>query len=186
MLRARIATVAMLMCLVASISITARQQGGVSAEHPTVFAPDDENRGFEDAALPSDLVLDALLNSAEAKDAETREVLSKYNRESLRKLFQVVRVDISDRNEEDYIALGSGPMTGADNSWFWIVQTNQGKAQVLLFTNGLTVRILHRKTNGYRDIEEVWGGNAGIITRLYRYNGSEYTQISKRFEKAKP
>jgi len=185
MFRTLIVIDTMLLCIGASTSVRA-QQGGVGAEHPTVFAPDDKNRGFEDAALPSDLVLNALLNSAEAKDTETHEVLAKYDWVSSRKLFQVVRIDISDTNEEDYIALGSGPMTGADNSWFWIVRTNQGKAQVLLFTNGLTVRILHRKTNGYRDIEEVWGGNVGIVTRLYRYNGSGYTQVSKRFEKAKP
>jgi hypothetical protein len=186
MSRTLIVIATMLLCIGAPISVYAQHQGGVSAGHPTVFAPDDENRGFEDAAPPSDLVLNALLNSAEAKDTETRKALVKYDRESSRKLFQVVRVDISDTSEEDYIALGSGPMTGADNSWFWIVRTNQGKAQVLLFTNGLTVRILHRKTNGYRDMEEIWGGNAGVVTRLYRYNGSRYIQVSKRFEKAKP
>lgn len=80
---------------------------------PTLFAPDDENRGFEDAVPPSDIVLDALLNTAEAQDAS--EELKALGRESKRKLFSVVRIQIGGINEEDYIVTGRQPMSGADN-----------------------------------------------------------------------
>jgi hypothetical protein len=120
---------------------------------PTMFAPEVE-QGFENAQPPSDAVLDALLTSAEAKDS--RDELEGLDREAKRKLFEVVRVDLTGRGEEDYVALGNYPMSGADHHWFWIVQVNEGKARVLLFTQGLTIQLLHKRTNGYRDIKEMW------------------------------
>ncbi len=168
------------------VSATGQQPVGGATHRPKVFAPDDENLGFDDAAPPSDILLDALLKTEEAKgDGETREVLSSLDRESQRKLFQVVRVDLGKAGEEDYIALGNGPMTGADNNWFWIIRVHQSKAKVLLFTNGLTVEVLRRRTNGYFDIKESWAGNAGSASRLYRYTGSMYKVAKSQWKDAK-
>jgi len=183
----RIALAAMLLCLGAAASATAQQPAGSAIHRPTIFAPDDENRGFDDATPPLDLVLDALLNTAEAKhDGETGEALAKLDRESQRKLFQVVRVDLGNAKEEDYIALGGGPMTGADNNWFWIIGISEGKARVLLFTNGLSVNILRHKTNGYYDVKESWGGNSGWGSRFYQYTSSTYKLVRKSWHNAKP
>lgn len=186
--RAWIATVAMLMCLVASISVAAQQSGNSAVHHSTVFAPDNENGGFEKAMPPSDLILNALLlNIAKSADTKSQgEELIRLDREAQRKRFRVVQIDLGDAKEEDYLALGSEPVTGADNDWFWIVQVTQGKATVLLFTGGLGVKLLPRKSNGHFDIRTYWSSAAFEQTELYRYTGSVYKLVSKHTHARQP
>ena len=184
MLRASMVIVAAMMSFGTACCMHAQQPSGAKTKRPTLFAPDDENRGFKGSVPPSDAVLDALLATDEAK--ESREGLSGHNREYARELFQAVRIDIGDAAEEAYIVEGSWPMSGADNIWFWIVRVVHDKAHVLLFTNGLTVTILSHRTNGYRDIKEEWGGNAGWGSRVYQYSGSRYKLVRKRWQDAKP
>jgi hypothetical protein len=186
MSRRVIAIAGMMLGMGLPVSATAQQPAGRANHRPRVFAPDDENLGFDRAAPPSDILLDALLNTAEAKDDGGDDAVKRLDRESQRKLFQVVRVDLGRPAEEDYVVLGSGPMTGADNNWFWILRVHEGKAKVLLFTNGLTIEILHRKTNGYFDIKESWGGNAGWGNRFYQYTGSTFKLTKKNWHDAKP
>ena len=177
--------IACVLCLCIGASVCAHTQQVVHSRHqrPTVFAPEENNLGFEDAKLPSDAVLDSLLQTKEAKEEDR---LVSYDRESLRKLFTVVRVDLSKANDENYIVMGSPPMSGADNIWFWIVQVKQGKGTVLLFMPALSFTILGTQTNGYRNLREVWGGNIGTDIRVFRYNGTFYKLAHERFEKAKP
>jgi hypothetical protein len=183
MSRVLIAFAGLCMCTGVLVSVKAQKPANGGLRHHTYFAPEDENHGFEDATFPSDVVLNALLRSEEAND--TKEIAN-YDRESLRKLFTVARVDLGNAKEEDYIALGTQPMSGADNNWFWIVRVVEGKAKVILFTNGLAVRVLPHKTNGYYDIEESWAGNIGEITRVYRYIGTAYKLAHEHFKKANP
>ena len=147
---------------------------------PSSFAPDDENRGFENAQPPSDVVLDAFLKTPEA--VEMHEELSNRDRESLRSLFEVVRVDLGDSGEKGFVALGKGPITGADCFWFWIVRARQGKAEVLLFSNGLSLSLRKQMTNHYRNIEVDWATAAFIGSKFYHYNGSVY-QLDKEHTK---
>ena len=150
-----------------------------------IFAPEDSDLGFRDVAPAPDVVLDALLNTEEAKKAS--EYLDPLDREGRRKCFSVVRIDLATEKDEDYIATGNCAMLGgADNNWFWIVHVDQGRARVTLFTGGLAVTILNRKTNGFRDIEQAWAGNSGSVTHVYKYNGTVYKQVSEHFQKAKP
>ena len=130
-------------------------------------------------------MLDALLNTQEAKEAS--EYLNPLDREGKRKCFSVVRINLASVNDEDYIADGNCAMlNGADNYWFWIVHVDRSRAKVILFTGGLTVTVLKRKTNGFRDVEEMWFGGSGSISRIYRYDGSVYKLASEHFEEAKP
>lgn len=165
-----------LVCLLGHV---AAQNKRPQQTRPTVFAPEMET-GFENAKPPSDAVLDALMKSPEV--AETGDDDKKPDRESMRKSFQAVRVDLGATNEEDYVVLGGGDYTGADCNWFWIVRVKQGNGQVLLFTGGLVVEILHQRTKGYHDIEESWGGNSGSVTRIFRYNGATYELASEHSE----
>jgi hypothetical protein len=140
--------------------------------------------GFENARLPSDVVLDALMKSPEV--TETGDDDKKPDRESMRKSFQVVPVDLRGADEEDYVVLGGGDYTGADCHWFWIVRVKQGKGQVLLYTPGLMIEILRRKTNGYHNIRESWGGNSGSVTRIFKYTGATYKLASEHSEWTQP
>ena len=139
----------------------------------TFFAPDDENRGFETAGPPSDALLDSLLKTPEAENA--KEKLAALDREKLRNLFQVVPIHLSSSMETDYIALGRDPLSGADCFWFWLVRPVGNHAQVILFSNALTVQLLPTRTNGYRDIRSTWSSAAGYtITRVFHYSGAKY------------
>jgi len=151
---------------------------------PIHFAPDNENEGFDEADPPSDPVLDALLRTKEAK--ESSEELKSFDREKLRSLFRVVQVQLGPSTEKDYLAIGSGPLTGADCYWFWIVQVQSGKANAVLFTNGLGVDILRRSTDGHRDIRGEWATAAFTGEAIYRFNGTRYVQVSKKSEAVKP
>jgi len=185
MRRASIIIVAVMISIGALPAAYAQQSSGAGSKRPTVFAPDDENRGFQDAVLPSDAVLDALLSTEEAKNAS--EDFNSLDREGKRKCFSVVRIDLASEKDESYIANGNcAGLNGANNFWLWIVHVAQGKARILLFTNGLTVTIQPHMTNGYRDIKEAWGGNTGWGTRTYRYNGSEYKLAQKSWHDRKP
>jgi hypothetical protein len=140
---------------------------------PTVFVPDDENRGLKNANPPSDAILNALLATSEAKEAHNE--LSGLNREDLRDLFEVVRVNLGPADEEDYVVHGTSlPMKGAENDWFWIVRNNRGHSEVVLFANGYSLELLKRMTSGYRDIRTVWSAPAYTLTDIYHFDGVRY------------
>jgi hypothetical protein len=139
---------------------------------PTVFEPEDKNLDFENAKSPSDAVLNALLKTEEVTGDP--KALEGRSREALRQMFEVVSIDLGNHNETDYVVLGKGPMIGADCYWFWIVRDRQGRGEVLLFSNGLSLALRKHATNGYRDIESDWATAGFVGQRLYRYNGSVY------------
>jgi hypothetical protein len=185
MLRTSIFVAATLLYFGGPTSICPQQPPKARISKPlAVFYPDDENAGLKDAAPPTDIVLNALLKTAEARLTGTR--LTELDRESQRKVFRVAQVDLGDAEEKDFIAVGSKPMTGADNEWFWIVRVRQGRASVLLFTGALSVSILPHKTNGRHDISSFWTMGANELFRRYGYNGTVYKLTGQRYHEIKP
>lgn len=183
MLRLSIAIAAILLCFGEARSTSAEQHPGGSGEkYPTFFSSDNDNPAFYNATQPSGLILSALLKTTQVRGRG----LNELDRESQRKAFHVVPIDLGDAAGEDYIALGSKPVTGADNDWFWIVRVRQGRASVLLFTGTLTVNILPHKTNGHNDIRTFWCSGASGMRERFKYNGSVYKLASKRSVEIKP
>jgi hypothetical protein len=174
MLRAVLVAAFSLLMVTGRVHRADAQNGpGAAKQEPSLFYPDNEKLGFEHARPPSDLVLDALLKTKEARQVKVQ--LEGYDRDGLRDLFEVVLVDLGPSGDEDYVAHGKKrPMIGADNDWFWIVRVQRGKANVILFSNGWSLRLLERKTNGFRDIERAYGTAAFSGETLYRFNGSVY------------
>jgi hypothetical protein len=144
---------------------------------PSFFSPEEgEESVFHNAPLPSDVVLDALLKTKEAKDYELHE----FGREESRKLFRVVKVHLAKQDEVDWIVSGSGRMTGGDNDWFWVVRQVDNHAEVLLYANGLSLVTLKSRTNDYKDIATSWNAASGYsIDETYKYNGSRYKLVHK-------
>ncbi len=149
-----------------------------------VFSPDDENRGLMNARPPSDEVLDALLKKVEADNLNSE--IESLGREQKRASFEVVRVPLGWAAEENYVVHGKPPMIGADCEWFWIVRVRKGKAQVLLFANGLALKLRGRVEHGYRDIDVAWASAASVSDRLYRYDGLTYKVVRAHTERQKP
>jgi len=165
-----------LVCLAIALSAAEGQSTrGHTPKEPSSFAPDGEDSGLDNAQPPSDAVLDALLNTSEANEA--KDDLAILSRDQLRDLFKVVKVHLKDAVEADYVVLGSGPMSGADCFWFWIVRERHAKAKVILFENPLELDFSTRRTNGYRDIRSSWCSAAFCHDRLFRYSAGRYKLV---------
>jgi hypothetical protein len=168
--------------LTCTVSLPLLSQSGkhIPQREPSSFARDDDERGFKNAKPPSDVVLDTLLSTPEAKEESER--LGQLNREEKRKLFSAVKVYLAGRNEVDEVVIGNSPMSGADNDWFWIVREEGKSARVLLWANGLSLSLSRHRTNGYRDIETAWAAASGFeIDCFYRYDGKQY-RLVRRYE----
>lgn len=155
-----------------------------SAESPHYFAPDDSDAGFNHAQSPSDTVLDALLATDEVKESASE--LNGMEREELRRLFRVVAVRLATKDEQDFLAQGLGPLTGADCYWFWIIRVRNGHANVILFLNGWAVTILKKQTNGYREIRGDWGSASSAGFGIFEYDGCSYKLVRKKHWENKP
>jgi hypothetical protein len=167
-----------------TIALPAQTAKQPASGFPSYFAPDRENEGFAHAQQPSDGVLDALLATTEAKESAAG--LQALSREKLRGLFQVVRIRLSNDNEQDFLVQGSGPLTGADCYWFWIVRVKDGQTKALLFVNGLAVTILTHTTKGYRDIRGDWATAAFSGMGVFQYDGTAYKRVRERSWANKP
>jgi hypothetical protein len=85
-----------------------------------------------------------------------------------------IRVHITPSGGPTYLVGGSGPMTGGDNRWFWMVQQSGGAAKVLLTVSTGCVHIDRKSTRGYRDIETEWSVPGYRLVREYRWDGHVY------------
>ena len=151
---------------------------------PRVFEPDFQNAGLEHAQPPSDVVLDALLKQIEADEMSGE--IEDLDRQKKRALFETVRVHLGPAAEEDYVVHGKPPMIGADCEWFWVVRVSGGKAEILLFANGLALVLEKHVANGYCDIDVSWATAAYIGDRLYRYDVLAYKLFRERTKEQKP
>jgi hypothetical protein len=160
------------------------------AAEPTVFS--DNEADYEDGPpdpfkqpvpLPNN-VLDALRATAEAK--EMQDELKNLDREEFARLFTAVRVHLGDPKDLDYVVRGEIPMSGADNTWYWIVRPNPTSAKVIFFTNSNGFALLKTRNNGYLNIRSGWCSAAFCITRIYHYNGQRYILAHEYHMENKP
>jgi hypothetical protein len=174
-----------LLCIICfAVALPAQTPKQTQVDASRYFCPDCEDQGFANAQQPSDAVLDGLLATKEVKDSDPD--LQGLSREKLRSLFRVVPVRLGSGNEQDFLAQGQGKLTGADCYWFWIVRARDGRATVLLFTNGLSVTILRHTTNGYSDIRGNWATAAFTGMEVFRYDGHTYRLALKQVRETKP
>lgn len=174
-----------LLCTVClAIALPAQTVKQTKVDASRYFCPDCEDQGFANAQQPSDAVLDGLLATNEVKESNSD--LQGLSREKLRSLFRVVPIRLGNGNEQDFLAQGQGKLTGADCYWFWIVRVRDGRARVLLFTNGLAVTILKHTTSGYSDIRGDWATAAFTGMGVYRYDGHAYRLALKQTRETKP
>jgi len=101
-------------------------------------------------------------------------------------LFKAHVLHLGSGSEQYLIVMGSGPMSGADNDWFWIVRQTPAGARAVLWIGALGVTILRRSTHGLRDIESGWCSAAFCETKRYRFNGKIYVQTWDKVEQQKP
>ena len=145
---------------------TAREQTSFCEEG----APDD--LALKLVPLPK-VVLTSVMNTKEGREA--REDARKKGRElDPEKILMGAKVHLTDSPEVFFFVMGSYPMSGADNTWFWIVRQSGKSATILLWAGGNCLDVESTRTLGYRDIVTTWSSASTTETNTYRYNGKSY------------
>lgn len=152
------------------------------AQKPTDAAPEQRSfcdDGPDDLSIkPVDLpssVLTVVMNTEQGRDAK-KWATHVHPIEMLKG----TQIHPSDSGGSFFLVVGSGAMSGADNTWFWIVRQNGQKASMLLFAGGNCLDLGTKKTLGYRNVVTTWSSPSETVTTTYAYNGKEYKMLRKR------
>ena len=165
-----IALLALAFATVSSVVSFAHEQEINPIREQTVFHEDEEFQ--HPVPLPSK-ALEALLRTKEVKNA--LEFASKEQRDDPSGLFQAAEVHLRGLNEVDLVVEGFPPVSGADNTWFWVVVSPHTAPRVVLWTGGDSLTLLPSRANGYRDIMCSWSSSSGDTREWkYRFNGKRY------------
>ena len=138
---------------------------------PTSFCDWRSDGSAKMRSLPP-AVVTAIANMDESKEM----LKDPRNAEERRpeKLLQGARVRLTNKRETLFVVMGTYPLSGADNTWFWVVRSSGSSADVLLFTGANCLRISRSTSLGYRDIVTTWASAATSSTESYKFNGTSY------------
>ena len=162
-------------------SVLAQTKSGVATKsyisERSLFWEEDESFPHR-GDLPVN-VMDALLR--DKSTAYARELRKEQPDADIHQFFRYTTVHLGPDNEVDYLVNGLFPLTGADCAWYWIVVVRDGRARVVLWTNGASVEILTHRSNGHADRKTQWLAASGWgEEQLYRFNGKRYLLRRKR------
>lgn len=133
-------------------------------EHPVTLSPK---------------VLKVLLASQPAKG--TFAAMNDSERAEPSQFFQAAEVHLRSSDDVDLVVIGIGRMSGADNTWFWVVRSaRQDHPRVVLFSGGSALYLMDTRTNGYRDIRVVWSSASETDTTTYHFSVSDYRVWKKQ------
>ena len=133
-------------------------------------------RGFDDSCFdkappPPALVVGEILASKEVRSTEEGKPLSITEASTL--LHSLV-LHLNGPAQKDMLVMGEPPLTGGDNTWYWVV-TAVDKKPAVCWMGGNTVRVLKTRHKEYADMQSDWYSAAGYnIIKLYRYDGRRY------------
>jgi hypothetical protein len=100
--------------------------------------------------------------------------LDEIHRKDVDRLFKGRELKLGPQGEKDLVVIGEGSMSGADNTWFWLVRVLPSHAQVVLWVGANQIGLLKSKTNGFRDIQSGWCSAAACETKTFRYDHGQY------------
>jgi hypothetical protein len=159
--------------VISSLLGISAQESGRAATEQTYF---HEDQDLENPVVLPIAVVNAILKTDEGKqglsDAKQRRV------GDVNHLFRGTRIHLNDNNDADFLVIGTFPMSGADNTWFWMVSSAPPKPRVLLFAGCNSVEIMRDKTNGYRNIRCLWSSASETGDRVYEFENERY-RLSK-------
>jgi len=113
------------------------------------------------------------MNTKEAKDVQR---WAKNDKKSLdmASLFRGVEVRLGAAPDDTFLVIGKSPMSGADNTWFWLVRKSGEKATILLWA-GVNCLYIGKESNaGLNDIQTTWASASETITDSYSFDGIRY------------
>ena len=90
------------------------------------------------------------------------------------------RIHLATDGATTFLIIGSGVLSSADASWFWIVRQNGKKASILLFDAANCVDLDSSKTHGYRNVIFYWASAGTARTDIFHYNGKVYKLVHEK------
>jgi hypothetical protein len=138
---------------------------------------------FDRATGPSKSVVSAILKTKDAK--ESFDYLEPSERYHVSSLFKGLTVHLRSQSQQDMVVRGNPPMTGGDNTWFWIV-TSVNHNPTAFWIQGNVVTVLNTRHHGYLDIRTDWAAGSHRATRIFRHNGSQYKLFHEDYEDTRP
>ena len=90
--------------------------------------------------------------------------------------FEATTVHLHGATDADLLVRGVVPISGADNSWYWIVLHPQSDAPtVALWCAADSLEVMETATNGYKHIQCSWSSASGeTIEWKYHFYGRKY------------
>jgi hypothetical protein len=153
-----------------------------ACEHKRIFGG-EEDLCLDRAPSPPSAVLSSILKTSEASERFTG--MESADRAGVSKLFRGLTVHLRNEQQKDMIVRGDFPMTGGDNTWFWIV-TSAENSPFALWVQGNGVTILSSRHNGYADIRTDWAAGSRRAIRIFRYDGHQYKLFREKYEDEPP
>ena len=97
------------------------------------------------------------------------------------KLFNAAELHLHASDELDLLVVGKPPVSGADNTWFWIIRSADTAPKIVLAGGANCVEIRHKKTAGLSDIWVGWNSASQMSERIYRFNGTRYKMLKEKW-----
>jgi hypothetical protein len=137
-----------------------------------------DNTARKPVHLPA-VIVTAIMNTKEGKNA--LEFSRAENTELVpERLLTGTTVKLTDSRELIFVVVGSSPLSGTDNTWFWVVRQSDKHAGVLLFVGANCLNISRTRTLGYRDIVSTWASAGVAVTLTFSYVGKSYKLRRRR------
>lgn len=133
---------------------------------------DEDRLCFDKGVSISPSVVEAILKTDKAHDSFPE--IEAGDLSPISKRLKGVRVHLKDQRQSDMIVRGDPPMSGGDNTWFWIV-TSVDTRPSALWLQCNTVTILRVRHNGYADIRTDWAAGSHRDTQTFRSDGHRYS-----------
>lgn len=150
--------------------------------HKQVFNDDDDSC-LDQAPSPQLPVVAAILKTKDAQESFAE--MEPADRTTVSKLLQGLPVHLRNRKQEDMIVRGKFPLSGGDNTWFWIVISVDSHPSAFL-VQGSRVTVLKTRHNGYADIRTDWYAASYKIADTFRYDGKHYKRVQESYENLPP
>jgi hypothetical protein len=171
--------------LVLAFSIICLTSTAQTPKEQTTFCAEDwpQDKQLKPATLPG-TVLEALTNTKDVRELQGATLDGR--RIEIASLFKGAKVDLSSAHVKTFLVMGGFLMSGADNTWFWIVKDSGQKATILLKAGANCLNIRKGSSSGLRDIETVWSSPSYTITEIYAFDGTAYKWIRRKTHTYRP
>jgi hypothetical protein len=155
-----------------------------TAAAPAQILEAPEHFRAEDNAVPNPATLPDPAMQILLKDDTVRRVLGKSAHINPKWLL-VSKIQLAGSEEDDYIAMGRGPLGGATIASFWVFRVRGKSFDLVLHLSAHDLILRTTATHGLRDLEAV-NINVNTITIAdFAFDGARYQPHRSKTEKIK-